>query len=94
MQYILIALASLLRLGKNLIHCKQTNEDKKLNRGVLRRNLQSGIPYKVNLLLALDYLNETTALQFETSESVPSTSASIHFCYAVNTQVRYRVHFN
>jgi hypothetical protein len=54
---------------------------------VSNRHLQTGTPYKVELLLALDFFNDTVALQFENSESIPSTNASIHFCYAVNTQV-------
>jgi hypothetical protein len=52
------------------------------------RNLQSGIPYRVELFLALDYLNDTIAIQFESSESILPSSAVVHFCSAVNTQVR------
>jgi hypothetical protein len=87
MRHSLIAITPVLLLGLGLVHCKQSNLDAKQNQGMVRRNLQTGIPYKVNLLLALDYLNETVALQFETSDTVPSTNASTHFCYAVNTQV-------
>jgi hypothetical protein len=52
------------------------------------RNLQSGIPYRVELFLALDYLNDTIAIQFESSKSILPSSAVVHFCSAVNTQVR------
>jgi hypothetical protein len=52
------------------------------------RNLQSGIPYRVELFLALDYLNDTIAIQFESLKSILPSSAVAHFCSAVNTQVR------
>jgi hypothetical protein len=51
------------------------------------RNLQSGTPYIVKLVLAIDYLNNTSALQIESSKTIPSTNAAIHFCKAVNAQV-------
>ena len=74
-----------------LVKCNQVNEDLTQNREpMLRRRLQTGIPYLVNLRLGLDYLNDTVALQLETSDPVPSTNAAAHFCYAVNTQV-YRM---
>lgn len=87
MWYSMIAMILALVLGIGLVHCKQLNVDARKTQGMLRRSLQTGIPYKVNLLLALDYLNDTVAVQFETSDLVPSTNASTHFCYAVNTQV-------
>lgn len=87
MRYSLIALLAMLLFRTGIVHGRQPNGDEKQNGGMLRRSLQTGIPYKVNLLLALDYLNDTVAAQFETSDSVPSTNASTHFCYAVNTQV-------
>ena len=92
MRYLLLAMITVLQLRIGLAHCKNRNANTKQNQEMRRRNLQIGIPYKVNLLLALEYLNETVALQFETSDSVPSTNASTHFCYAVNTQVRYYIY--
>lgn len=87
MRYWSVFIVSLLLLGTVIVDCNQPNVHVKQSEGILRRNLQSGIPYKVNLLLALDFVNDTIALQFETSDIVPSTNASTHFCYAVNTQV-------
>jgi hypothetical protein len=52
------------------------------------RTLQAGIPYNVQLFLSLDYLNDTIAAQFESTNVTPSNDATTHFCYAVNFQVR------
>jgi hypothetical protein len=45
------------------------------------------IPYRIRLVLALEYMNESSALALESSRTVPSTEAAIHFCRSVNTQV-------
>jgi hypothetical protein len=68
-----------------------------LHHGALLRNgarrLQTAvaddgsIPYRIRLVLALEYMNESSALSLESSRTVPSTEAAIHFCRAVNTQV-------
>jgi hypothetical protein len=66
-----------------------------LHHGALRygaRRLQTAtddgsIPYRIRLVLALEYMNESSALDLESSRTVPSTEAAIHFCRAVNTQV-------
>lgn len=88
MRYSLIATLLLLTLEVGLVQCNNSREELRRNQGTtLRRSLQTGIPYKVNLILGLDYLNDTVAVQFENSDPVPSTNASTHFCYAVNNQV-------
>jgi hypothetical protein len=75
----------------NIGSSTQKNWNEYSQRHMSRRHLQSGIPYKVNLFLSLDYVNDTVAMQFETSQIIPSTNATAHFCYAVNKQVRYHL---
>ena len=53
-----------------------------------QRKLQSETPYRVRLYLALEYLNNTAASKIESSNMIPSTASAIHFCAAVNSQVR------
>ena len=52
-----------------------------------RRGLQdAAVPYRVQLFLALFYLNNDVAAEFESSS--PSWSEALsHFCKTVNTQV-------
>lgn len=52
------------------------------------RKLQSETSYRVGLVLAIEYLTDTDASQIESSETIPSTDAAIHFCKSVNEQVR------
>jgi hypothetical protein len=93
---VLVVTIWLLTIKHDLVRCnKPTNDSIWKNRkhdhqwNVSHRNLQTdGIPYKVNLYLSLDYVNDTVAFQFEASEIIPSTNATIYFCYAVNKQVR------
>jgi hypothetical protein len=66
-----------------------------LHHGVSRygaRRLQAAtdigsIPYRIRVVLAIEYMNEISALALESSRTVPSTKAAIHFCQAVNAQV-------
>jgi hypothetical protein len=53
------------------------------------RELQSSETlYRVGLVLEIQYLNDTVASQIESSKTIPSNDAAIHFCKAVNAQVR------
>jgi uncharacterized membrane protein (DUF485 family) len=52
------------------------------------RKLQAGIPYKIQIFLSLDYLNDTIAVLFESANMTSSNDVTSHFCFAVNTQVR------
>jgi hypothetical protein len=53
--------------------------------------VEQDIPYRIRLVLALEYLNDDAAFAIESSRTIPSTGAALHFCRAVNEQVRHSV---
>lgn len=64
------------------------NDHLRLRRRFYDRTLQSsGTPYRVELVLALQYLNDTVASEIESSITIPSNDDAFHFCKSVNHQV-------